>query len=97
MRGFLYRWAIRLKGCGERASRVRLLGIPVFCLFCGPAISLGLTLWIFIGGLLEAARQKKSRKYASLNAGRLPGNPSKSLNTGTAPVWTAYGREGSNE
>jgi hypothetical protein len=45
----------------------------------------------------ETIHHRKSRKYASLNAQRLLGYPVKSLNIGTASVWTAYGRVGGNQ
>jgi hypothetical protein len=51
----------------------------------------------FLERLFEIVPQKKSRNYAFLNAERLLGYPVKSLNIGTALVWTAYGRVGGNQ
>jgi hypothetical protein len=51
-------------------------------------------LWQSIERFFESVQQKKSRKYASRNAERLYGYSFESLNIGTAPVWTAYGRAG---
>jgi hypothetical protein len=49
-------------------------------------------IWQFLEEFFEAVQQEKSRRYASLNAKRLLGYPVKSLNIGTALIWTAYGR-----
>jgi hypothetical protein len=40
-KGFVYRLGQRIKDFGERMGHVRLFGIRIFGLVCGPVISLG--------------------------------------------------------
>jgi hypothetical protein len=54
-------------------------------------------IWQFLERIFQYIQQRESRQYALQNTMRISGYPFKNLNTGTAPVWTAYGRAGGNQ
>ena len=42
MKGFIYRWGIRIKECGERIGHVKIRGVFIFGWIAGPIITIGL-------------------------------------------------------
>jgi hypothetical protein len=43
-KGSIYRLGQRIKDAGEQMAHVRIFGIPVLLMFCGPVINLGLAI-----------------------------------------------------
>ena len=41
-KGFIFRWGMRIKDCGERIGHVNIFGIPILGWLADPIISVGL-------------------------------------------------------